>query len=201
MGFFSRTSQIKFLTLLNLTLLIITLVASTLGCTSLNIDKDISSYNQDMKEDPPTPEANITFITTGSSFSPIITVKGNPEIKWVFGDGSTSNSAYPTVNFGSKETRANTLVVTPWSAVTKINIGYDGSDGGVAPGPNTIENLEQQNVIAVSGLENVAPYLQVWASSYNPITTLDFSNFTALHTIECYYCASLFGNLILNSVP
>ena len=92
-----------------------------------------------MKRKPSTPEANITFITTGSSFSPIITVTGNPEIKWVFGDGSTSDSASPTVKFGSKETIANTLVVTPWSAVTKINIGYDGSDGGVTPGPNTTD--------------------------------------------------------------
>ena len=90
MRFFSRTSQIKFLTSLILTLLIIALVALTLGCTSLNTDKDNSSSNQDMKKEPPTPEANITFITTGSSFSPIITVTGNPEIKWVFGDGSTS---------------------------------------------------------------------------------------------------------------
>ena len=80
-----------------------------------------------------------------------------------------------------------------------INVIF-ASGVGVAPGPNTIENLEQQNVIAVSGLENVAPYLQVWASSYNPITTLDFSNFTALHTIECYYCASL-DTITLHNVP
>jgi hypothetical protein len=92
------------------------------------------------------------------------------------------------------------LVVTPWSAVTKINIGYDGLDGGVTPGPSTIENLEQQNVIAVSGLENVAPYLQVWASNYNPITALDFSNFTALHTIECFRCTSL-ATVRLHNVP
>ena len=57
-----------------------------------------------------------------------------------------------------------TLVVTSWSTVTKINIGYDGSDGGVTPSSSTIANLKQQNVISVSGLENVAPYLQIWAS-------------------------------------
>jgi len=50
------------------------------------------------------------------------------------------------------------------TAVTKINIGYDGSDGGVTPSSSTIANLKQQNVISVSGLENVAPYLQIWAS-------------------------------------
>ena len=146
------------------------------------------------------PFSNITFVTTGSSFSPIITVTGNPTIQWIFGDGSTSNSASPTVNFGSAGTRTNTLVVTPWSAVTKINIGYDGSDDGVTPGPDTIANLRQQNVINVTGLENVAPYLQVWASSLNPITALDFSNFTVLHTIECFYCRSL-TTIKLRNVP
>jgi hypothetical protein len=47
------------------------------------------------------PFENITFVTIGSSFSPIITVTGNPTIQWIFGDGSTSNSNSPTVNFGS----------------------------------------------------------------------------------------------------
>ena len=147
-----------------------------------------------------TSSANITFVTNGSLFSPIITVTGNPTIQWIFGDGSTSNSTSPTVNFGSARTRVNTLVVTPWSSVTKINIGYDGSDGGVTPNLNTIAYLAKQNVIAVSGLENVAPYLQVWASSQNPITTLDFSNFTALNTIECFYCMSL-ATIGLHNVP
>ena len=87
------------------------------------------------------PSTNITFVTNGSSFSPIITVTGNPTIQWIFGDGSTSNSTSPVVNFSSARTRVNTLVVTPWSAVTKINIGYDGSDGGVIPSSNTITYL------------------------------------------------------------
>ena len=146
------------------------------------------------------PSPNITFVTTGSSFSPIITVTGNPTVQWIFGDGSTSNSESPTKNFGSAGTRVNTLVVTPWSAVTKINIGYDGSDGGVAPGSSTIANLEQQNVITVNGLENVAPYLQVWASNHNPITELDFSDFTELNTIECFSCRSL-ATIRLRNVP
>lgn len=196
MRFPNRISGIKFVGLLA----IIILVVSTPGCTSLYLDKNNSISSPNAKVTPPTLDANITFVTTGSSFSPIITVTGNPKIQWVFGDGSTSNSTSPTVNFGSEGTRANTLVVTPWSAVTKINIGYDGSDGGVSPDPSTIENLKRQNVISVTGLENVAPYLQVWASSYNPITVLDFSNFTALHTIECFYCTSL-ATLRLRNVP
>ena len=196
MRFPNRIYGIKFVGLLA----IIILVASTLGCLNLGSDKNNSSSSPNAKVTPPTPEANITFVTTGSSFSPIITVTGNPKIQWVFGDGSTSDSTSPTVNFGSSGTRANTLVVTPWSAVSKINIGYDGSDGGVTPSSRTIAKLKQQNVIAVAGLENVAPYLQVWASSHNPITVLDFSNFTALHTIECFYCTSL-ATIRLHNVP
>ena len=192
----NRISEIKFAGLLA----IVILVASTSGCMSSGSDKDNSSYSPDAEVIAPAPGSNITFVTTGSSFSPIITVTGDPEIQWVFGDGSTSGSASPTVNFGSEGTRVNTLVVTPWSAVSKINLGYDGSDGGVTPGPDTIENLEQQNVIAVTGLENVAPYLQIWASSYNPITELDFSKFTALHTIECFSCTSL-TSISLHNVP
>ena len=199
----NRVSRIKVVRLL----VIIILVVSTLGCASLNSDMNISSFSPDETAIPPTSEentttteTNITFVTTGSSFSPIITVTGNPEIQWVFGDGSTSDSASPAVNFSSEGRRENTLVVTPWSAVTKINIGYDGSDGGVAPGSSTIENLTQQNVISVTGLENIAPYLQVWASNYNPTTELDFSNFTALHTIECFRCSSL-TSVKLGNVP
>ncbi|MGB9928352.1 MAG: hypothetical protein ACPK85_08080 [Methanosarcina sp.] len=178
---------------------IILLFVFALGCTDLE-NKNNLSFTPDSKITSSTPEANITFITTGSSFSPVLTVKGNPEIHWKFGDGSSSDSSSPVVNFGSGGKRINTLVVKPWSALTKINIGYDGSDGGVAPGPGTIEKLKQQNVIVVNGLENVAPYLEVWASSQNPITSLDFRNFTALHTIECFYCTSL-TSIKLQNVP
>lgn len=40
-------------------------------------------------------------------------------------------------------------------------------------------------------MSNIASYLQSWASSYNPLTTLDFSNFINLTGIECYHCSSL----------
>lgn len=196
MRFSNKISGVKFAGLL----VIVVLIFCTLEYTSSNSEKSHSSGSLDEKMRTAKPNENITFVTAGSEFSPIITVTGNPEIQWVFGDGSTSNSASPTVNFGSRKIRENTLVVTPWSEVTKINIGYDGADGGVTPGSDTIENLEKQDVIAVTGLENVAPYLQIWASNYNPITSLDFSNFTALHTIECFYCKSL-NTIRLRNVP
>lgn len=187
MQFPSRPYGIKLVGLLT----VVILVTFTLGCISSDLINNNPDSSADAQAKSLASEENITFVTTGSSFSPIITVTGDPEIQWVFGDGSTSNSASPSVNFGSAGARTNTLVVTPWSAVTKINIGYDGSDGGVTPDRSTIEELKRQNVISVIGLENVAPSLQVWASSYNPITELDFSNFTVLHTVECFYCTSL----------
>lgn len=143
---------------------------------------------------------NITFTTEGSTFAPIIEVTGEPEILWVFGDGSTSTSTTPNVNFGSSGVRTNTLVVTPWSAVTEINLGYAGKDGGVTPGPGTILRHPQQNVIAVDGLENVNQSLQTWAACDNPITSLNFNNFTGLRTVECFWCTEL-TNLTLGNVP
>lgn len=143
---------------------------------------------------------NITFTTKGSTFAPIIEVTGEPEILWVFGDGSTSTSTTPYVDFGSAAVRKSILVVTPWNAVTEINLGYAGKDGGVVPGPDTIDNQPQQNVIAVDGLENVNQSLQTWAACGNPITSLNFSNFTNLTTVECFWCTAL-TNITLENVP
>lgn len=146
------------------------------------------------------PSDSITFVTTGSTFSPIIKVTGNPTISWIFGDGSRSNSTTPSVNFGSNATRMNKLVVTPWNSVTEINLGYDGLDGGIMPSNNTISALAQQNVIQVTGLEHVNQSLITWASSYNPIVSLDFSNFTNLRTVECYHASSL-SEIKLKNLP
>ncbi len=129
----------------------------------------------------------ITFTTIGSTFAPEIAVTGNPTIYWEFSDGTTSNSITPSVDFGTAATRTQYLVVTPWSAVTVINLGYDAGDSGTAP----ISLIPQQNVSAVAGISNVASSLQIWASSHNPLDSLNFSNFTALTTIECYQCTSL----------
>ena len=125
----------------------------------------------------------IVFNTIGSSFSAILTVSNGALIEWVF-DGSTSNSATPTINYGTSASRQNRLKVTPWNALLGINIGYDGGDGGSFDTPH----LEQQNVISVSGLENASESLTEWQSSRNPITSLNFSNFVNLRTIECYEC-------------
>ena len=126
--------------------------------------------------------ASIEFTTEGSSFAPVIIVTGNPTIRWVWADGTTSSSPTPNKDYGSPGRRLNRLYVTPWSAVQRINIGYDAGDGG----SYEIENVPDQHVSAVRGLHHVAPYLAQWCSSYNQITSLDFRNFTNLDTIECF---------------
>ena len=118
----------------------------------------------------------ITFTTEGDAFSPVIAVTGSPAILWTFPDGTTSTSAAPTKSFGSVATRRITLNVTPWSAVTRINVGYDGRDDG----PADIEHVDDQHVSAVEGLASVAPYLRQWCSSYGDLTSLDFTDFVAL---------------------
>lgn len=138
----------------------------------------------------------IIFTTTGSSFSPVLTVTGTPTILWTWNDDTTSNSATPTKSYGTAATRNNRLTVTPWSAVTRINIGYDEGDGG----DPAIEHVADQHVSAVSGLSVVAPTLQQWCSSYNAIDTLNFADFVNLDTIECYHSASL-NHVTLTNVP
>ena len=142
--------------------------------------------------------SHITFTTAGSNeFHPRINVTGSPTISWVFGDGSTSSSTAPDINYGTYATREATLTVTPWENLTQINLGYTGDDEGETPNV-TILNLTNQHVSRVDGLENVAPYLEYWASSYNPITQINFSEFTQLKNIEMYHCTDL-TNLTLKN--
>jgi hypothetical protein len=130
---------------------------------------------------------SMVFVTEGASFSPVLVVDGAPDILWTFADGTTSASATPSKNYGTAATRENRLKVTPWSAVRRINIGYDAGDGG----SYDIEFVPDQQVSAVRGLHLVAPTLAQWCSSYNRIARLDFRNFTNLDTIECYLSGSL----------
>jgi len=135
-------------------------------------------------------------VTTGASFAPVIVVEGAPKILWEWSDGTTSDSTAPSVNFGTEESREQRLRVTPWSALRRINIGYDGGDGG----SGQIEYVADQHVAEVRNLDLVAPSLREWCSSYNKIVSLDFSNFVNLSTIECYY-SSLLKSVKLSNTP
>lgn len=138
----------------------------------------------------------IIFYSNGSTFSPTLVLQDKAEILWTWDDNTTSNSTTPVKNYGTIQVRRNRLKVTPWSAVRRINIGYDAQDGG---SPD-IELVGKQYVSMVENIHHVAPYLREWCSSYNTITTLDFSNFINLETIECFLCQSL-QNVNLTNTP
>jgi hypothetical protein len=152
---------------------------------------------------PSTDPEVIKFITESSSFSPVITVSGSPEILWTWNDGSTSVSTTPKKDYGSDAIRENTLKVTPWSALQRINIGYDGKDGGdyweLITGISEAY-VTDQSVSLVEGLEVVSEYLEKWYSSYNLLEQLDFTDFINLNTIECYQSSNL-EDIILSNTP
>lgn len=137
----------------------------------------------------------IVFYSNGSVFSPVVVLQGNANVLWTWDDNSTTNSPTPYKNYGTEQLRRNTLKVTPWSAVRRINIGYDAQDEG----SSEIELVRNQYVSKVENLELVAPYLKEWCSSYNMLTSLDFSNFTNLETIECFLSQSLESVTLTNT--
>jgi hypothetical protein len=168
---------------LTINLYIAIFIFSNINCFAVNTLKNERIEIQEMKA---TPE-EIVFYSNGSVFSPVIVLQDTAEILWTFDDNSTSNSASPSKDYGTEQLRKNMLKVTPWSAVRRINIGYDAQDGGSPE----IEMVSNQQVSKVENLELVAPYLKEWCSSYNMLTSLNFSNFVNLETIECFLSQSL----------
>ena len=163
---------------------------------NINYNNNTDNTNDDDPNNTNPPIKEIVFTTSGDTFSPLIEVTGNPEILWTWADNTTSDLTHPTKDYGSPDIRVNKLRVTPWSDVVQINIGYDGGDGGNA----SIDHIDNQNVVSVEGLEVVSKFLKQWCSSYNNITSLDFSNFVQLDTIECYLSGSL-TNVNLTNTP
>lgn len=136
------------------------------------------------------------FHSDGSTFSPVLVLNGEAEVLWTWHDGTTSTSISPVKDYGSAQLRQNKLKVTPWSALRRINIGYDGGDGG----SKEIEYVADQQISLVENLDIVAPFLKEWCSSYNQFTSLDFSNFINLETIECYLSSTL-KDVVLTNTP
>lgn len=137
----------------------------------------------------PVEPGTMTFTTEGRSFAPVLVLfpQAQAQVTWTWSDGSASHSLRPNKSFGSAATRVQRLVVQPWSAIQRINIGYDSNDGG----SDDIEHVPDQHVSAVGGMNVVAATLRQWCSSYNRLSSLDFSNFVNLDTIECYQSKNL----------
>jgi len=140
------------------------------------------------------------FQTLGQTFEPEVGCDaGNPtEFRWIWSDGTTSSDRpLAAKDFGSAGARIQGLKIDPASAITSINLGFDGADGG---GATPLNPRPPQAVSAVR-----FPYpltsLRYWASSYCPITnTLDFTGFTALEVIECY-SNSLLQHVEVTNLP
>jgi hypothetical protein len=132
----------------------------------------------------------VQFETRDSSFTARVdcTPGALQTLRWNWSDGdSDTNWPVVTKNFGTPEVRLQMLTVAPVGAVTAINFGFDGADSGWT---NLIADWPPQNVNAVH-FATPLTNLQYWASSYNPLTSLDFTGFTALESIDCYRCESL----------
>ena len=134
------------------------------------------------------------FTTEGDSFAPVLVLGGPATIDWTWSDGSHSAEAKPVKRFGTAAKRTHSLRVTPWSALRRINLGYDAGDGG----SGDIEHVPDQKVSAVTGLDLVAPTLGQWCSSYNQIPSLEFVNFAQLDTIECFLSQKLTSVKLVN---
>ena len=144
---------------------------------------------------PPVSGNEIGFTSTGQLFEPVIVISGTATVLWAFDDGTTSASTTPSKNYGTPGEHLNRLKVTPWSAIRRINLGYDGSDGG----SDSIEYVTGQNVSRVHNLSLAAPYLAQFCASYNPIASLNFTGFTNLDTIELYGASSLTSLTLTNT--
>lgn len=175
------TSQLKFK------------IAFVLGLWCL---QGFSDRTDEKQADGAPQDPEIVFHSNGSSFSPVIILEGPAEVTWTWADLTTSTSTRPTKDYGSAQLRKNSLKVNPWSALRRINIGYDALDGG-SP---AIELVPDQQVSLVENLSLVAPFLKEWCSSYNILDSLDFSNFVNIETIECYRSRRL-RNVKLANTP
>lgn len=164
----------------------LTIFALALAClTALSCTVSNSTDAEAPKE--------IVFTTLGASFAPLIEVDTGATVRWTWADGTTSAETHPSKDYGGLGVRENRLLVTPWSALRTIDIGYDGGDGGTLakPDDDRFYRVEDQHVATVENLELAKDSLVVWCSSYNNISRLDFSGFRKLETIECFYSNSL----------
>jgi uncharacterized protein YjdB len=142
------------------------------------------------------PSDVINFQSSGADFAPVIEVTEPAVIEWVFNDGTTSSSATPVKNYGTAGSRHNYLKVTPWSALTGINVGYDAGDEG----SGGFDHVINQNVTEFQNLTLAKGSLQYLCASYNPLTNLDLREMTELKFVELLYCYGL-TNLYLGSHP
>ena len=139
------------------------------------------------------------FETVGSSFAPRVDcAAGVPDtFRWTWSDGTTDTNWPATLkDFGAPGARLQRLTFSPAWAVKAINLGFDGADEGWT---DQIPAWPPQSVSAVN-FAGPLTNLQIWASSYNPLTALDFTGCAALQCIDCFGCTKL-ARVVVTNLP
>jgi hypothetical protein len=156
----------------------------------------------------PAGEIGFNVVDGGTDFHPLIVLASGSAatVLWRFtgyGGGTvttapTSTDAAPSVAYTG--TMLATLVVTPWSALEAIDLGYDGNDSGKLYPPDSFK-IPPQNVIQVQNLSLAKDSLITWCSSNNTgLTSLDFSGFSKLADLENFigYSSAKSGLVSIN---
>lgn len=131
------------------------------------------------------PESTLTFTVNGN-FEPWVelTSGSSAVISWYENGELIGTGPTPTLNgSGSRTIQCSS---TNMNDIVMINLGFDSSEdaGRYNIGPSY--NWENQQVTAVSGLQN-APNLVRFCASHAPFTGgIDFSGLSKLEYIECF---------------
>ena len=139
----------------------------------------------------------VGFQTVDSFFVPEITLDTNSAtFLWTWSD-STVSIEYPIASNILASPGLQWLTVSPPSALTSINLGFDGGDDGWT---NQFSMRDQQGVASITFTAPLSN-LQLFAASHNPLTNvLDFSGFNSLQDIECFDCTNV-QHVIVTNLP
>jgi hypothetical protein len=125
----------------------------------------------------------ITILHNGLTFAPTLILDPGTTVLWTFDDGTTSTSATPNKVWGAAIPRVTTLVVTPWSGVSRMNFGYAAEDGG----DPAIELVASCNVTGFAGMELVKNTLgQLCVCNNISLALLELEDFVNLDTLEAF---------------
>lgn len=134
----------------------------------------------------------VTFTTTGATFSPEVELArtSRATVRWLDYRGrELARGRRPTIDFGSEATRTVTMVTT-FSHVLSVNIGFDADSDSGDYGPGASYNKQPEAVIRVSDLSRLTQLRQFLAGGTQLGGRLDVSGLAHLRYIECF-CANL----------
>lgn len=187
-------------------LFIFILAVATVGCTTT----ELSDNSSDLEN------SSIIIRVEGTQFRPALSLYSSATVEVDYGDGSPvvklslpsgDHSLDPHTFSSSENDYTVFLKVTPWSALSVLNLGFRAGDGGndiyrtdvpvimfhpstdAVPG-GTLSTAEIQGyvgkVTAVSNLQ-LATELEAFCCEQQAITVLDCSGLAKLRTVEAFF--------------